>query len=344
MNNEYSLTLMAPRVNGVRILTHSKDTFNDCLANSGPFGTGEGYLGLFTYGHEMADHLEAYGTTAGFRGPLFADFLWLDIDRPNDLEGAYGDTARLLLEADVLLGGQPAMAFYSGAKGFHVGIPLAAFGDAPKPGPNFHKQARAVACALAKRAHVKIDTAIYDPVRLFRAPNTKHPKSGKYKIPLHPAELVAYRLFTIQAVADKPRPRADWTADVKPTEAAANFWRAAAGAVDDWTPTTPKTEQTECSDKPDKPTCCLCEKQILTTGETVPRLRRATRDFLFVGPLEGERNNGLFQAVCDCVRCGWSATVVWSLFPDIGRKLGLSRSEVEATIKSALRTEGATGE
>ena len=37
---------------------------------------------------------------------------------------------------------------------------------------------------------IKIDTVVYDIVRLFRLSNTKHGKSGLYKVPLTAAEIL----------------------------------------------------------------------------------------------------------------------------------------------------------
>ncbi len=48
----------------------------------------------------------------------------------------------------------------------------------PAPSADFHRTARRFAEQLAELAAVTIDAGVYDKVRAFRAPNSRHPKTG----------------------------------------------------------------------------------------------------------------------------------------------------------------------
>ena len=61
---------------------------------------------------------------------------------------------------------------------------------------------KALACEIAK--DVLIDTAIYEHNRLWRIPNTKHGKSGLYKVPLTSEQLATWSVTRIRELAAKP--------------------------------------------------------------------------------------------------------------------------------------------
>lgn len=146
------------------------------------------YLSMFTFHHEeLKSHVERTGSTAKFPGACWSEFLWFDIDRES-LEEAR--RAAMALLNVVVAGKNPLVPrwsdvflFFSGKKGFHVGIPRMAFGDDIEPSPDFYRACRGAA-EVARLANAAIDTAIYDKVRLFRCPNTRHLGTGLYKIPV----------------------------------------------------------------------------------------------------------------------------------------------------------------
>jgi hypothetical protein len=90
----------------------------------------ESYLSAFAFGDDFRRHLAATGSTKGYDGATWATWLWFDIDR-DDIEQATRDARRLAaglvdrykLDADELL------AFFSGSKGFHIGLPLSVCGS-----------------------------------------------------------------------------------------------------------------------------------------------------------------------------------------------------------------------
>ena len=151
----------------------------------------EAYLSAFAFGADFRDHLAATGSTAGFSGPCWAPFVWWDVDREGDLPAALDDARRLCVVLTDKLGiaEDDVLTFLSGGKGFHLGVPSAAW--QPAPGRDFHRIARRFAEAAAELAGVTIDAGVYDKVRCFRAPNSRHPKTGLHKRRLSAEELDA---------------------------------------------------------------------------------------------------------------------------------------------------------
>ena len=55
----------------------------------------EAYLSHFVFGRDFAEYLEREETEKGYNGPCAADWVFWDIDRPDDLEHALRDARRL---------------------------------------------------------------------------------------------------------------------------------------------------------------------------------------------------------------------------------------------------------
>jgi replicative DNA helicase len=90
--------------------------------------------------------------------------------------------------------------YFSGAKGFHVAIPGSYFGFEPREDlPQIHR-------AIAKELFnvFNLDFAIYDVNRLFRLQNTKHSKTGLYKVILDPIDVLHQDLEYIRSQALTP--------------------------------------------------------------------------------------------------------------------------------------------
>ena len=164
----------------------------------------EAYLSAFTFGDDFRLYLDANRSTKGFDGPCTAEFIWWDIDR-DDIEAARRDTARLsmhladrfgLSDADLLI-------WFSGSKGFHIGLATA---WKPPPLMTFNRVAKRFAEGLAAVVGVAIDSGVYDKVRAFRAPNSRHQKTGLHKRALTLDELVGLSAERIQRLAASPQP------------------------------------------------------------------------------------------------------------------------------------------
>jgi hypothetical protein len=150
-------------------------------------------------------HKNANGnpTVAGFDGPTWADNLHLDYDNEADpgqaliwlRQGldwfeAHGVELRAL------------RIYFSGYKGFGVEVPHTLFGGF-EPAVDFHKRlGRAAKRILGTTPY---DRSVYDKIRLWRLVNSRHSKSGLYKIRLTVAEARTRTIDEIRALATSPR-------------------------------------------------------------------------------------------------------------------------------------------
>ena len=75
-----------------------------------------------------------------------------------------------------------------------------------EPAADFHRIARQFAEQLAAAAGVAIDSSVYDRVRAFRAPNSRHPKTGLHKRRLEFDELLYVTTAAILERAAEPEP------------------------------------------------------------------------------------------------------------------------------------------
>jgi hypothetical protein len=166
----------------------------------------EAYLSHFVFGRDFADYLEREGTEKGYNGPCGADWLYWDIDRPDDLALALRDARRLagaILDRFRELDDDDLLIFLSGAKGLHVGIPTAWH---PEPSPHFNSIAKVFCFRLAEEATLAIDGSIYSKSRLFRAPNSRHPTTGLFKRRLTLDELTHLKIEAVVELARHPEP------------------------------------------------------------------------------------------------------------------------------------------
>src|SRR5215813_7136556 len=132
----------------------------------------------------------------------------------------------------------------------------------PAPSTTFHRIARRFAEALAASAGVSIDLGVDDKVRLFRAPNSRHPKTGLHKRRLTLDELLHLDAARIRQLAAAPEPFSLPVVTAADPQAAAD-WQAAEVAV---------TSEAEVKAQ---------HRTALANG--VPRLNRQTLDFIHDG-------------------------------------------------------------
>jgi hypothetical protein len=274
----------------------------------------EAYLSAFTFAPEFAAHLTATGSTAAYAGRCGAAWLWFDIDAGDDLERATADARRLCagLAERYALDGDELLAFYSGAKGFHIGLPMALVGSL-QPTENFHAIAKRFALDVADRLAVSIDAGVYDRVRAFRAPNSRHGKTGLHKRRLSFDELLGLRLDAILDLArtpvafDIPDPPAS-------NSQAASDWQAASAAVE-------------------AATIATAERRTAKQGAT---LNRATREFLRDGAACGDRHRLLFSAAANLAEFGCPAALAHALLTEAALDSGLTPSETRRQIECGI--------
>jgi hypothetical protein len=266
----------------------------------------EAYLSAFTFGADFRAQLESTRSVRGFDGPCFSPWLWFDIDR-EDLDVAARDARRLSLwiVERYSLNDDALLIFFSGSKGFHFGVPSSLW--LPEPSSTFNRTCRRMAESLANAVAVGIDAGIYDKVRAFRAPNSKHPKTGLHKRRLTMDELQGLSLDAIHRLAEHPAPF-DLPDAPGVCDRAQADWQAALDA-----------KQTEAK---------------ALTGKAT--LNRATEDFLRNGAAPGDRHRLLFSAAANLAEFGCSLELAHALLTTPALDSGLSPNETRRQIEMGL--------
>jgi hypothetical protein len=280
----------------------------------------EAYLSAFWFADDFRRHLDETGSSKGYNGICWAPFLWWDIDHPDDPERALSDARRLaagiLHRYPAALNDDDLLLFFSGSKGYHVGLP--AFWG-PPPSATFHRVARRFAETLAAGAGVSIDTGVYDKVRLFRAPNSRHPKTGLHKRRLSLKELLHLTPDALRQLAAAPKPFALPSVTATDERAAAD-WQAALQAV-----------EREAEGK--------AQRRAAVANGT-PRLNRATLAFIRDGADQGDRHRLLFSAAANLAEFGCPPALAHALLTEAALDAGLTPSDVRRQIECGLNHAG----
>jgi hypothetical protein len=275
----------------------------------------EAYLSAFAYTGEFRQHLAATGSTKEYGGPCWAPWLWWDLDG-EDLDATFADARRLalgILHRYRTLDDDALLLFFSGSRGAHVGLPVT---WEPPPSGTFHRTARRFAEALAAEAGVSIDSSVYDKVRPFRAPNSRHPKTGLHKRRLTLDELLHLDATRIRQLAAAPEPFALPVVAAADPQAVAD-WQAALQAV-----------EREAEGKAER-------RAALANGE--PRLNRNTLDFIRDGAEVGDRHRLLFSAAANLAEFGCPPALAHALLTEAALDSGLPPNEVRRQIECGLK-------
>ena len=166
----------------------------------------ECYRSLFLFDAKLKEYYDKTGSVTGYSGLHIADGLVFDFDgKPlDDVKKSVVDFVKYL-EAFYELPVDYVRFAFSGNKGFHISIPFAAVCEHPKPSNNFHKIYKGIISDIAGDDWKYLDMSIYEIRRIFRMTNTKHIKTGLYKVPLTFNELQSYRIASIKELAKEPR-------------------------------------------------------------------------------------------------------------------------------------------
>lgn len=274
----------------------------------------EAYLSHFAFGPEMQVHYWANrNSVAGFAGPCGARWLVLDIDRA-DLVEALADARRLVqaihqrypeMEGDVPI-------YFSGGKGFHVLVELV---HKPPPAVGFQHVCRTFAEALAARAGVRIDTAIYDVNHLVRLPNTRHPRTGLFKRRIDAETLFMLDLSGILELANHSSGDGIPVVSLPVANLAADWHEA----------------ERDTAHKADARAAGRRD-----FGNVDARAPRYLVDFLRFGVDEGERRPTLFRCAAWLTEQGAPPSLCSALLTEPGRDVGLTPKDVERQIACGI--------
>jgi len=276
----------------------------------------EAYLGVFSFGESFVVHLGQTGSTRGFTGPASAAHVWFDIDRDKlagGIERAIADAGRLTAVLDQRYGVpvEYLLPFISGSKGVHVGLPTALL--MPGGSQTFHLEVREFASRIASAAGVAIDEGIYDRVRAFRAPNSRHPKTGLHKRFIPPEQFQLLTLEDAMTLAAKPQPfELQDLSGCGPFPALAAEWHNAAEAV--------SKRQKALEDR----------RRDIENGMTMAPVNRHTIDLIRGEPIAvGDRHRMIYAAARNLADAGAPLHLVRELLREPALDTGLPPREVD---------------
>jgi len=258
-------------------------------------------------------HLESSDSPKGFDGVCCSNWLWFDIDR-DELDAATFDARKIAAFLVERFGfdSDDLLLFFSGRKGYHVGLPLALCGS-PPPAVDFHRTCRRFAEQLAIGIGVAIDAGVYDKVRLFRAPNSRHPKTGLHKRRLSFDELLHLRTEAIVQLAATPEPF-----DI-PAPTATN-----PQAVEDWTAATADVRR-----------AANANAERHSRNAT---LNRSTIAFIRDGATIGDRHRLLFSSAANLAEFDCPSDLAFALLAESALDSGLPPSDVRRQIECGLNS------
>lgn len=276
----------------------------------------QSFLSAFTFDSELLRRQDSGFrlNTRDYEGICHAPYLWFDIDREGDLDSALADTRQLVgfIEARYGLPADRLLVFFSGSKGFHCGLSTTAWD--PTPAVDFHRCSRRLASLLADEAGLSVDLAVYDKVRLFRAPNSRHAATGLYKRRILREQLFRCEMSEIRESARDSAPFevpdaseivdravADWRKACEAEQAAAAAWSR--------------------------------------RSEDVHSVRPYARTIAFIreGAPQGERAIRLFQAAANLAECGFDSSLIRELLREPALRSGLTAHEVRQNIENGIR-------
>lgn len=158
------------------------------------------YYSLFEYSQEGQDYYKNNGNSiAGYHGNVQSDKLFFDFDDKENPENAKKDAEKLLqmFDSQGINVSQSVKVYFSGCKGFHVVLHTNRVFN-----PTQMKEVATITKEVLELE--TIDTVIYNTTRLIRLPNTKHEKTGLYKIEIEPDDLINKSIEEIRAKAANP--------------------------------------------------------------------------------------------------------------------------------------------
>ena len=195
----------------------------------------------FRFTSELADYAETNPLVAphkrpsvkGYRGQAFAPFLPVDCDDADHPHRAQTDAMRIVRTLQARHDVPPAAIriYFSGGKGFSLEIPGALFGGFP-PAADLSARFKRLVVDLFGDCST-LDPSIYETVRLWRWPNSRHGTSRLFKIRLSLRELETLSMDAIRVLAASPRPSLPDPPD--------DDWDAAPSLVDAWSPPPPRS-------------------------------------------------------------------------------------------------------
>lgn len=154
------------------------------------------YVSLFQYTEAHKKQAEERGTLAGIKDTT-TNALYFDFDSKDNLELAKSDALELATRlVDKGIAPEDVAVSFTGSKGFSISV----FLKERISNLEFKAAVQRLAGDLESFDHV-----VSDPNRIIRVDNTKHQKTGNYKIPLELYELDEFSIDKILELSKNPR-------------------------------------------------------------------------------------------------------------------------------------------
>ena len=277
-----------------------------------------GFLSPYVYPEQTRKRDNGYRLDIrGYDGTVWSRYLWFDIDDAN-ADNALERTRRLvsLLLERYGLADDDLLVFFSGSKGYHVGVPTALFGS-PVASRVFAATSRQLAERLAALANTPTDPVVYQKVQPLRAPNSRHHKTGRYKRLVTVDELVRLNSEAIKQRAGNPM-AFEQPENPKPHNLAVADWRLATIAT---------KAQAE-------------ELKQFENDRTV--VNRSTLEFIAEGVAQGDRHRLLYSSAANLFEFDCPPSLAHALLTEPARNVGLTPSDIRRAINNAHRASGQT--
>jgi len=165
----------------------------------------EAYTSIYTFDKSILEYFERNGNSvAGYNGVAYCDIVWFDIDDKKSPENTLPVVRSFLnfLLKEYNLSSKYVIKFFSGKKGFHLGIPQGFFGNI-KGSETVPASIKALTQQLMAGFDC-YDPSVYNITRLFRIPNSKHEETGLYKRFLTSFEIFNLSFNEIEDLAKEP--------------------------------------------------------------------------------------------------------------------------------------------
>lgn len=160
---------------------------------------------VFMFDYKMDQRVKEHGTIASFDDEVYTSYLHFDFDSADDPSESLRDVRKLIDRLDTI--GVDVYScckvYYSGSKGMHVFV---LNDDIAKVSglKNTNSIVKFVCSNLADGLKT-FDTSVYDKVRLIRCANSKHSKTGRYKIPMTVSEAQSLSMDEIIEMSSEQR-------------------------------------------------------------------------------------------------------------------------------------------
>lgn len=175
----------------------------DCFINS---VTTERHISVYRHNMSFKQHWIKNGNSVeGYHGPVHPEFFHIDLDSKNNPALALSEIRQLIgiLRKQYLVSPEDLRVYYSGNKGFHLYLcddsleELGGSSDMPR---RVKTTTQRLCTGLAT-----FDLKPYAPTSLLRAPNSIHPDTGLFKVPLTLEEIEDLSIEDIKVIAKTQR-------------------------------------------------------------------------------------------------------------------------------------------